>query len=205
MGLASKGSPSSNDRDMLYFERQAAVATRLNLLTDSWLDAAAPTLVFPRLEGEPLDDWLAGQTQMLSSLTWVSLARRILQQLAQLHRLGYAHTQLRPEHVWVDSAKQIHLLGLGQCEPIGEYSESRTPGIAYEAPECARAGEVSSAQDIYSAAVVIDELAAGNFAATPIGRCMQAEWPCDRPTASELVELFASYERELLGRHAVAA
>lgn len=201
----------------LYFQRQAIVASQLDLLTDSQIDSPRPLLVFPRWSGLRLDDWLETRSQLLTQSSWVAISLELLQQLQQLHATGYVHGQLCSQHIWLTAAEQVRLLGLGRCEPVGVAAEyrrcaTRPPlrGTAYLAPELYRTAndftgsdsslaEVSSAEDIFAAATVLNELSDGHFTKTPIGRCMQAENPYDRPTAGELVELFASFQRELFG------
>ncbi len=201
----------------LYFQRQAIVASQLDLLIDSQIDSPRPLLVFPRWSGLRLDDWLATRSQMLTQGSWASISLDLLQQLQRLHATGYVHGQICSQHIWLTAAEQVRLLGLGRCEPVGlaaEYrrSPTRPPlrNTTYLAPELYRtpsesahsgtsSAEVSSAEDIYSAATVLNELCDGHFVKTPIGRCMQAENPYDRPTAAELVELFTSFQREISG------
>ena len=205
---------ASDAESWLYFQRQAIVASQLGLLIDSQIDSPRPLLVFPRWSGRRLDDWLANQSQMLMQSTWVAISVEFLQQLQDLHATGYVHGHICSQHLWLTSADQVRLLGLGRCEPVGAAADYRRCAAgwsprrsAYLAPELYRSvgkdaseispAEVSSAEDIFAAATVLDELADGHFAKTPIGRCMQAENPYDRPTAGELVELFSNIQREI--------
>lgn len=201
----------------LYFQRQAIVASQLDLLADSQIDSPRPLLVFPRWSGRRLDDWIATRSQMLTQGSWAAISLELLQQLQRLHATGYVHGQICSQHIWLAAADQVRLLGLGRCEPVGVAAEYRRcatrsslRSAAYMAPELYRtasdfagsetsSAEVSSAEDIYAAATVLNELANGHFLNTPIGRCMQAENPYDRPTAAELVELFTSFQREISG------
>ena len=194
-------------RSWLYFQRQAIVATHLWQLTASQLDAPQPLLVFPRWSGARLDRWLASQSQVSVRSEWVAIACALLRHLEGLHRSGFVHGQLCLEHVWLTANEEVRLLGLGRCEAVGQAADNRWSESGSDArqsmyipPEQSDPNaEVSSAEDIYAAAAVIDELCHGQFCHTPVGRCMRAENPYDRPTASELVELFASYHAELTG------
>ena len=183
---------ASDAEAWLYFQRQAIVASQLDLLIDSQIDSPRPLLVFPRWSGLRWDDWLATRSQMLTQSSWATISLDLLQQLQQLHATGYVHGQICTQHIWLTAAEQVRLLGLGRCEPVGvaaEYRRSATrPSLrraAYLAPELYRpesdfawspasSAEVSSAEDIYAAAAVLNELSDGHFAQTPIGRCMQA-------------------------------
>lgn len=206
-GNLGRASQSTLRRSWWYFQRQAIVATHLWQLTASQLDAPQPLLVFPRWSGARLDGWLAAQSQVSVRSEWVAIACELLRHLERLHRSGFVHARLCLEHVWLTANEEVRLLGLGRCEAVGQAADNRWSETGLDArqpryipPERFHPnGEISSAEDIYSAAAVIDELCHGQFCQTPIGRCMRAENPYDRPTASELVELFASYHAELTG------
>lgn len=130
------------------------------------------------------------------------MALELLIHLRRLHQLGYVHGQVRPEHVWLDGDGHVHLLGLGSCEPVGERFPKRVAFDRFDPPELqCGSNEATSAQDIFSAAAVIDSISVGRLANSPVGKCMQAANPYDRPTASELVELLVSYRRELDGNY----
>ncbi len=190
----------------LVFQRQAFLAKQLETLTASRLESSNPVLIFRLLCGLPIDQWWDGQAQILTRQMWVAIARELLLQLVKLHSLGYVHANLRPEHVWIDSLQRPHLLGMGRCKMVGEAVNEGFRRQPYDAPERSYpGGEASSALDIYSLAVILDRLVDGVFAPTPVGQCMLAKLPCDRPTANELLELFASYDQELSCVQAFAA
>lgn len=178
----------------------------METLTASSLESSNPVLIFRLLCGLPINQWLAGQPHILTRQMWVSIARELLQQLVKLHSLGYVHANLRPEHVWIDSLQRPHLLGLGRCKLVGEAVNEGFRRQPFDAPEWSHPEvEASSALDIYSLAVILDAMVEGVFAQTPVGKCMLAKLPCDRPTARELLELFASYDQELNCVQAFAA
>jgi serine/threonine protein kinase len=194
-----------NEKQWLQFEREAFIGVRLKSLAafglcDFCLTSAQPQLVYPRLHGVRLDVWLQRQPQHVSRGQWVAMALSLLTQLEAVHQLGYVHGHLRPEHVWVDAQGQIQLLGWGSCQPVSGHFAARHLSDRFDPPEIRGAEiEASSALDIFSAAAVIDMISAGQLAQSPVGKCMQAVDPYDRPTSGELVDLFASYQRELYG------
>lgn len=206
----------ATDEQWRWFERHAYLAVMLSADEFRWLwplaasywNLSAPSaiLVYPRLQGSRLDDWVTCQPQWVARAAWIDLGCHLLAQLEALHRLGYVHGRICPEHVWVDAQGRLHLLGLGQCAAVGQALAAMTPGgrrsSRFDAPELQRAtGEATSAQDIYATAAIIDFVSGGSFAATPVGQCMQAACPYDRPTAGELLELFRSYQHELQGAY----
>ncbi len=79
------------------------------------------------------------------------------------------------------------------------YLPPKNFGGAYGRVQGSSGSELTSASDIYSAAVIIDLISGGQLGSSAVGRCMMAENPYDRPTARELVELLSSYHMELVG------
>jgi serine/threonine protein kinase len=194
-----------SEQQWLQFEREAFIGLRLKSKTggglcDFCLTSAQPRLVYPRLTGSRLDAWLQRQPQHVSRWQWVTLALSLLAQMETLHQLGYVHGHIRPEHVWVDAHSQVHLLGWGSCQPVSGHFSARHSSDRFDPPEFYGAEiEASSALDIFSAAAVIDLISAGQLGQSPVGKCMQAVDPYDRPTSGELVELFSCYQQELCG------
>ena len=185
--------------------REAHLAQLLEAPTPGWmcdlqLRWLQPALIYRRLSGHRLDAWCSRQPQIVSRHQWVAIALSLCECLLRLHRLGYAHCRLRPDHVWLTADDQVQLLGLGGCTAVGELRAGVASASAYDPPEMsASLFEVSSAVDIYAAAQLIDLLSHGQFVSTPIGECMRAVDGDDRPTSGELVELFKCYLHELQG------
>ena len=184
---------------------ESHVARHLEAATPGWmcdliLHAAQPTLVYRRLSGHSLDAWSYQQPQQVSRSQWVSIALSLCDGLQRLHRLGFAHCRLRPDHVWLTLDDQVQLLGLGHCTAIGELCAGTSLASPFDPPEMgASTFEVSSAVDIYAAAQLIDCVSQGQFATTRVGEWMRASDSEDRPTSGELVELFRCYLDELQG------
>jgi eukaryotic-like serine/threonine-protein kinase len=190
-----------------YFQREAAVATRLRHpnfrgLTAAELDVEYPILVFPRISGRLLPAWLNAQTQMAAQPVIFWIVRQVLESLEALHRLGYVHGAIGPEHVMVVEGDRVILLGLGCAEEVGQWTCLPRVQSAYDAPErLASEFEVSSAQDIYSAGILLVNLLGLGSTQAPIVDAMTAVEPNARPQAGELVKLFLALERELFGQH----
>lgn len=190
-----------------YFQREAAVAARISYtnfcnLIDSQLDVDRPILVYARLAGVPLPTWLDDQSQTpaIPLLLWI--ARQLLESLEVLHRLGYVHGNVQPEHMMMTASDRVTLLGIGCMEQVGQWTSLPRVQTRYDAPERLQDQfEASSAQDIYSAGIVIAELLRREGKQTPIIEAMIAERPEERPQAGELVRLLLALERELFGEH----
>ncbi len=203
---------SASEGQWLHFERQAFIALWLyhthdltpGLGVDIQLNHPQPIVVYPRLAGMRTDDWIHEQSAWVARPVWVALAHELLLQLESLHKLGYVHGHIRPEHVWIGEQSQVNLVGLGNCEPVGVKISGRSNTDRFDPPECQSSTfEATSAQDVYSAAVVIDLISGGIFSKTPVGSCMQANSPFDRPTSGELVQLFDCYRNELRGDYGI--
>lgn len=192
------------------FERQAYLAAHLfdavEPIISYRLDSPQPILVYPRLQGMRADDWFYSQADWVTRAHWIAISQALLLQLRSLHKFGYMHGHVRPEHVWIGEAGQVKLLGLGNCEPIGNSLSARVATDRFDPPETRLATfEASSAQDIYSAAIVIDLISGGLFSKTKVANCMQTSSPNDRPTSGELVQLFESFRIELCGGYSLAS
>lgn len=189
-----------------YVERQAAIAATVRHpnvlpLTAHRLAEPRPLLVFPKLELVSIDSWLAAQPHAPPWPTLLWYARQLLETLDALHRHGYVHGNVRPEHMLLRSDNSLLLVGLGGCEQVGALTSLPRRETPYDAPETgAQEFEASSAQDIYSASVVIAELLGGSLANSPLLSAMRVPAAQDRPSAAELVRLFLALENELFGQ-----
>ncbi|MEZ6138769.1 MAG: hypothetical protein R3C53_28110 [Pirellulaceae bacterium] len=185
-----------------YFERLAVICATGNPcfppLIAHDLDAQQPLLIFSRLNAQTMGDWLAAQTLSPAKPLLVWLARQLLESLSGLHRLGYVHGNVRPEHLLIDDLERVKLIGLGKCTEVGMVMRLARARTRYDAPEVATGGfECSSAQDVYAAAVVVAELVGECFTRSPVAQAMLACDPADRPVATEVVQLLCSLENEL--------
>lgn len=194
------------DSEFEYIERQAAIAATVwhpNLLplTAHHLAVVQPLLVFPKLQLVSIEGWLAEQSQAPARPALLWYARQLLETLDALHRHGYVHGNVRPEHILLRPDNSLLLVGLGGCEEVGALTSLPRRETAYDAPETvAKEFEASSAQDIYAAAIVIAELLGGPLAKSPLLSAMRSPAANDRPSAAELVRLFLALENELFGQ-----
>ena len=201
----------NRDRELpefCYFERQAIITTAarsssIPCLTYSHLDSATrPILIFPQVAAIRIDEWLAAQNQAppLSAVIWIF--RQLLQGLEAIHALGYVHGNLRPEHVLVSESLQVTIVGLGSCEIVGQTTSLLRKPCRFDAPELQQDSyEASSAQDVYSAAVLLRHVVGPRIEQSTIVSQMLAMNPADRPTVVELLPLFLEMERQFFGMH----
>lgn len=147
--------------------REGAVLTRLshpNLVAvyDVGIEVggAGPFVTMELLAGHTLE------SEMFSGPLPVEraarIARMIASGLAEVHRHGLVHGDLRPENIMLvpgtDGAEQVKILGLG---PFGPEAASAP---AYSAPEqIASAGAARPSADLYSLGVILYALLSGRL------------------------------------------
>jgi len=128
-----------------------------------------------RAPGVPLSQLPLGRGKSLDSEK-LEIARRILSGLDALHRLGYAHIDLKPEQIIVDrgpihradssnfdaSDLEVALLDLGLAARVGQTISARgTPG--FTAPEVFLCRPWDTRADIYSLGMILHWLFSGEY------------------------------------------
>lgn len=149
-------------------------------------------LVTPWLTGESLADRLS-RFQYLPTALAFSYVRQIAEALAELHRLGFVHGDIKPANIHVSRSGHATLLDLGFARAIGEQTVG--PELAllgtpnYLAPELLRSGRSANVQaDFYALGVTLFELLTGQL---PRALETQAEgaWPSANEAARRLRRL----------------
>jgi len=87
--------------------------------------------------------------------------------LAEAHRLGIVHGDVKPENILVSPEGVSKLVDFGQSAPTGSHSLGGSP--AYASPEAVRDEPLSPRSDLYAAGVLCYELLTGTlpFTGTP--------------------------------------
>lgn len=115
-------------------------------------------LVMPRLEGVTL--------RMLFDELQCSLpralrcVRQVAEALAELHRHGWRHGDVKPDNIMVSAAGHATLIDLSMASPFSEPLAAVHGTPRYAAPETHQ-GEASSSSDIYALGAMMFELIAG--------------------------------------------
>lgn len=169
-------------------------------------DLKHPCLISRFEPTQSLSDWLSHQTMLPRRSDVALFITRFLKSLSALHRLGYVHGRLHPEHLRVTADGKPMLFGLGRCQPIDapHFVAGASPlcirmdrWARYTAPELAREHELCGSADIYSAGMLLADILGAPFLQSNLGRCMTSGNPSVRPMASELVALFSELHRSL--------
>lgn len=148
------------------------------VLDVSTTDKEQPFLVVPLLEGSSLRQRLddAGPMTPLSAASVVIL---ILTALSEVHRVGRAHGDIKPENIFLDPKadpiRTLDILNLGLSRPMLGDQISTTPRrilgtLDYTAPERLRnpSQDASASADIFALGVILSELLTGNTPLAPL-------------------------------------
>ncbi|HEX5105581.1 MAG TPA: serine/threonine-protein kinase [Pirellulaceae bacterium] len=165
--FAASGAQRDLARAML--AREAAVGQAVNhphLATVLAADLVAdqPYVVRPYLDGITLRQFLDRQRSLpLASALWI--ARQVAESLTVLHRAGWLHGQVQPEHVIVAPSGHATLIDTSLCRRLEttecEGGDVRPGSIAYAAPETfLHRGRLTTASEIYSLGISLYEMLA---------------------------------------------
>jgi serine/threonine protein kinase len=144
-------------------EREARAAASLShphLITvyDYGSDEAGPYLVMELVEGPTLDE-LSGEIEAGEA---IDIGTQLADALAVIHASGIVHRDVKPANV-IMSERGPLLTDFGIAFDPGATSKITAPGEivatpAYAAPEVLAGAEPTTASDIYSLAVMVDDL-----------------------------------------------
>lgn len=158
--------------------REAAVSAdasgaHLSAVLLNQLSVSQPHLVLGYLEGTTLARSLRYRTQTSNGAlqplaSCLAVARQIASALSELHRAGWIHGQVRPQHILVSPRGFATLVDFSQARRLesAECEAGPVTSLAarYAAPECfARSGRLTAASDVYSLGVVLYELLCGSL------------------------------------------
>lgn len=153
--------------------RSAAALCHTNIATihDVGQDRDTLWLVMEYVNGTPLRTRLTG---LVSQSEWLDYARQIAAALEHAHSRRIVHRDIKPENILVAENDVLKMIDFGLARVMQEgvpasitAPHSFIGTVAYAAPELLTGGSASARSDVYSAGIVLYELAYGEH---PFGR-----------------------------------
>jgi serine/threonine protein kinase len=155
--------------DLARFEREQRHLLSLQhpciarFIESAWDENQRPYLVMEWIEGEPIDEYVRLRNLPLQAR--IRLFIELLEALHHAHRNLIAHLDLKPSNIKVTPEGRVCILDFGTAKLLSDdaltYTLQMTP--RYASPEQLRGEPVATSCDIYSAALLIHELATGRF------------------------------------------
>jgi len=151
------------------FQLEARTVARLKnpglvAVYDQGLDARHPFLVMELIEGGTLRELLAERGPMPPHAV-AAVLRPVLGGLAEAHRAGLVHRDVKPENVLISDDGDVKIADFGLVRAVAAAGITSTSVIlgtaAYLSPEQVRDGNASPRSDVYSAGILTYELLTG--------------------------------------------
>ncbi len=131
------------------------------------------------VSGEDLKSMI-GMMGQLSGGKAISVARQVCEGLAEAHRLGVVHRDLKPQNIMIDREGNARIMDFGIARSLtakGITAAGVMIGTPeYMSPEQAEVKEVDQRSDVYSLGVILYEMVTGRVpfeGETPIGIAMK--------------------------------
>ncbi len=165
----------------------------------------APFVVMELVEGQTLRAFAAA-LQPVATMTAVALCWELSRALAAAHARGIVHRDVKPENVIVSAAGQLKLTDFGIAAAFDQERLTTTGAVtgslAYMAPERLDGAELSASGDVYSVAVVLFELCAGQtpFAGRGAAAMAAATMTKDAPALADVAPRVGDDVSELVAR-----
>ena len=123
-------------------------------------------IVMEYVQGETLKSMIR-MTRQLSTWTAVNIARQVCEGLAEAHRLGVIHRDLKPQNVMIDQEGSARIMDFGIARSL-RTKGATVPGVMigtpeYMSPEQVEGQETDQRSDIYALGVILYEMLTGRL------------------------------------------
>jgi eukaryotic-like serine/threonine-protein kinase len=198
-----------NDRSFLErFRNEATHLARLNHPNITTLHSLFSEdhnlyMVMELVRGQSLDELLRARGARIGITDSVALITQVAEGLAYAHAMGVIHRDIKPANLMITDTGLVKIMDFGIARARGSQRLTRDGGIVgtlpYMAPEQLRGEPGDERSDLYSLAIVLYEMLAGQvpFAASTDYALMQAQIHA-RPPRLCLPGLGADVESALL-------
>ena len=215
--------PGRTEADHERFQREAGLLRQLDspwicrLLDAGRTETGRPFLVFERLRGETLDEWLKREGSVpLARLH--PLVDQVLAGLADAHAVGVIHRDLKPSNIFIErdsilGRERARLIDFGIAKAKGDDGSLTSDGAVLGSFDTMAPEQISSAadagerSDLYSAGVTVFRALAGRlpFETTTAAAAVALKLSHEAPTLTEITGrewpgLVESYLKRLLER-----
>ena len=158
VGLGSGSDPALDAGMVERMVREARVVARLKhhhivTLHDLVRVDGRPYLIMEYVEGESLGD----RIQREGTLSWTAvgpLIAEVASALAEAHRMGVLHRDVKPANILIDTAGHAHLADFGIARGTEDaaitVAGELVGTVSYMAPEVARTNEAGAPSDVWS-------------------------------------------------------
>jgi tetratricopeptide (TPR) repeat protein len=167
MGVGG-GREGSERQAFRQFVREAEASSRLhhpNIVRVHDIDEASGLLVLEYLSGGTLADLIAKEGA-LPSVRVRRLALDVLGALAEAHRAGIVHRDVKPANIFLDAAGGAKLGDFGASH-LADFGGTQTAGfigtLGYLSPEQIAGGSIGPAADLYGLGVTLFEALTGRL------------------------------------------
>jgi eukaryotic-like serine/threonine-protein kinase len=164
--LIRPGAPSQAPARLESIQQEAEAVARLthpNIVTlfDFGTCDAGPYLVMELLHGESLQHRLRRGPFTLREALGLSI--EVARALDHAHGAGVLHRDLKPANLFLTRDGLVKVLDFGLALVLGAARRSEGGSPGYMSPEQRRAGPQDGRSDVWSAAVILYQLLAGEF------------------------------------------
>ena len=124
----------------------------------------APYITMEYVAGEDLRNMIK-MTGQLSVGRAISIAKQVCEGLAEAHRLGVVHRDLKPRNIMIDREGSSRIMDFGIARSIKVKGITRVGSIVgtpeYMSPEQVKGEKVDRRSDIYSLGIILFEMMTG--------------------------------------------